>query len=115
MFGPAHALRARIVPTPCAASDAPAETAAPTSMMGLARRLDWAALLRRVFGDDVTRCPRCGDHLRVRAFLTDPTVTAGILTHLGLRSETPPIAPARAPPTRAPLREWPVRSERPLL
>ena len=50
----------------------------PTAMM-LARRLDWAALLRRVFGDDVTRCPRCGDHLHVLAFLTHPDVTARIL------------------------------------
>ena len=27
----------------------------------LARRLDWAALLDRVFGADVTTCSRCGD------------------------------------------------------
>ena len=66
--------------------------------MLLARRLDWASLLRRVFGEDVTRCPRCGDRLRVLAFLTHPDVTARILDHLGLASAVPPIAPARAPP-----------------
>lgn len=66
--------------------------------MMLARRLDWAALLRRVFGEDVTTCPRCGDALRVLAFITDPHVTAHILDHLGLTSEVVPIAPARAPP-----------------
>ena len=34
--------------------------------------------LRRVFGDDVTQCPRCGDALRVLAFITDLRVTANI-------------------------------------
>ena len=66
--------------------------------MILARRLDWAALLSRVFGDEVTRCPRCGDDLRVIAFITDPNVTAQILEHLGLRSDALPISSARAPP-----------------
>ena len=66
--------------------------------MRLARRLDWAALLRRVFGDQVTQCPRCGDALRVLAFITDPRVTADILEHLGLTSAAVPIAPARGPP-----------------
>jgi hypothetical protein len=63
-----------------------------------ARRLDWAALLRRVFGDEVTQCPHCGDALRVLAFITDLHVTAHILEHLGLTSDAVPIAPARAPP-----------------
>lgn len=69
----------------------------PTPMM-LARRLDWASLLRRVFGEDVTRCPRCGDRLRVLVFLTHHDLTATILDHLELVSAVPPIAPARAPP-----------------
>jgi hypothetical protein len=73
VFGPAHRWRARIVPDRTSDDDAPAcETSRP--MMRRAYRLDWAALLRRVFGDDVTRCPRCDDHLRVLAFLTDPTL-----------------------------------------
>ena len=69
--------------------------------MMLARRLDWAALLRRVFGELVTQCPRCGDHLRVLAFITDLQVTGHILEHLGLSSDRVPIAPARAPPDDA--------------
>ena len=66
-------------------------------MSVLARRLDWASLLERVFGQDVTECPRC-DRLRVTAFVTDPDVTANILDHLGLPISAPAIAPARAPP-----------------
>ena len=46
----------------------------------------------------VTQCPRCGDALRVIAFITDRHVTAHILEHLGLASDLVPIAPARAPP-----------------
>ena len=64
----------------------------------LARRLDWAALLRRVWGPDVTTCPQCGDRLRVLALLSHPEVTAPILAHLGIASAIPPLAPARAPP-----------------
>jgi hypothetical protein len=47
--------------------------------MTLAHRLDWASLLRRVYGDDVTTCPRCGDRLAVLAFITHPDVIAAIL------------------------------------
>lgn len=77
----AHGWRARIVPTPPTAAEVSAQSATTTTpppTMMLARRLDWAALLRRVFGDQVTQCPRCGDHLRVLAFITDPGVTAHI-------------------------------------
>ena len=93
----AHAWRARIVPAPPTAAK-PATTPTPPSTMMLARSLDWAALLRRVFGEQVTQCPRCGDQLRVLAFITDPRITAHILDHLGLTSDFVPIAPARAPP-----------------
>ena len=95
----AHRWRARIVPPPLADPTTPTSTTAlPIAATALARRLDWASLLRRVFGDDVTRCPRCSDPLRILAFVTQPDVTATILAHLGLTSVVPPIAPARAPP-----------------
>jgi hypothetical protein len=100
VWSSAHVWRSRVVPTPPTAAEL-ATTPTPPSTMMLARRLDWAALLRRVFGDQVTQCPRCGDHLRVLAFITDPGVTALILDHLGLTSDVVPIAPARAPPDDA--------------
>ena len=40
-----------------------------------------------VFGELVTQCPRCGDHLRVLAFITDLQVTGHILEHLELSSD----------------------------
>ena len=102
----AHNWRSRVVPSlPTAATAAtgqePATTTTPPTPMLLARRLDWAALLRRVFGDQVTQCPRCGDHLRVLAFITDPAVTGRILDHLGIASEQVVVAPARAGPDQA--------------
>ena len=45
-------------------------------------------------GDEITQCPRCGDALRVLAFITDPTVTAP--TRLARRARSPANpAPAR--------------------
>jgi hypothetical protein len=57
----------------------------------LARRLDWAALLARVFAIDVLRCSECGGRRRVLAFLTDPAVVAKVLVHLGLPTHPPPV------------------------
>jgi hypothetical protein len=94
VFASAHRLRDRVVPVPPHDASDPKP---PTAAL-LARRLDWAALLERVFGVDVTTCPRCGDSLAVLAFLTAPDVTARILDHLDLPAALPPIAPARAPP-----------------
>jgi len=102
VFASAHRLRARVVPTPVV-EDPSATT--PTANT-LARRLDWAALLRRVWGPDVTTCPQCGDRLRVIALLSHPEVTAPILAHLGIASAIPPLAPARAPPDQLDL-SWP--------
>jgi hypothetical protein len=74
-------------------------SALPSDHRRLSRtRLDWAALLTRVFGPDVTRCPRCPGRVRVIAFVTRPDLVLGILSHLGLPTEPPAIAPPRGPP-----------------
>jgi hypothetical protein len=62
------------------------------------RRLDWAALLRRVCDIDVLRCPQCDSRLAVVAAISDPPVVAKILRYLGLPTEGPSCATARAPP-----------------
>jgi len=48
-----------------------------------ASRLDWAALLKRVFEIEILRCARCGARMRVVAFITDRKASARILEHLG--------------------------------
>jgi hypothetical protein len=62
------------------------------------RRLHWAALLRRVFAIDVLRCARCQGRMTVLAAINDPGVAQKILRHLGLPTDGPRCAPARAPP-----------------
>jgi hypothetical protein len=62
------------------------------------RRLHWAALLRRVFAIDVLRCARCQGWMTVLAAINDPGVAQKILRHLGLPTDGPRCAPARAPP-----------------
>jgi len=42
-------------------------------------------------------CPRCAGPLTVLAYLTEAAVVDKILTHLGLPTRPPPIAPARSP------------------
>ncbi len=96
LLASAHRLRARVVPSSTPVTDP--GTINPPTAMTLARRLDWASLLRRVWGPDVTACPGSGDSLRVLAFITHPDVTTRILDHLGLVTVVPPFAPARAPP-----------------
>ena len=62
------------------------------------RYLDWASLLKRVFGD-VLICPRCGHRpMRVIAAIDDPPLVEHILTHLRLPTARPEISPARSPP-----------------
>ena len=61
-------------------------------------RLSWAALFARVFAKDVLTCPACAGRMRVIALVTDTSVAAAILTHLGLPTEVPKVAAARAPP-----------------
>jgi hypothetical protein len=61
-------------------------------------RLLWAALLARVFAIDVTKCPKCCGRLRLVAAITDAAAAKRYLDHVGLPSDVPALAPARAPP-----------------
>ena len=46
-------------------------------------------------------CPRCTGPMTELAAITEPEVVHAILVHLGLPTEAPAVAPARAPPLRA--------------
>ena len=115
VFAPTSRLRAKVVPRPeppppCSASSSytppppkpPASSPASTSSSPAVRssyRLDWAALLKRVFAVDVMVCSRCDGPMKVIAFLEESNVVQGILTHLGLHAEPLPAVNAQAPPT----------------
>lgn len=101
VFAPGAKLRRQVIPAPPELPP-PAPTASPDLTPGPARRksrLDWAALLRRVFAVDVLLCP-CGGQRQVLAFLTEVKVVAEILDPLQLPSKPLPWACAQGPPQR---------------
>jgi len=59
--------------------------------------LSWAALLARIFSVDACRC-KCGGRMKIVAAVTDPASVRRYLEGVGLPSEPPLIAPARASP-----------------
>ena len=62
------------------------------------RRIDWAALLKRVFALEILTCALCAGRMRVVSVIEEGPVSRKILGHLGLPSEPPVRAPARDPP-----------------
>ena len=51
-----------------------------------------------MFAHDLLVCTNCGGKRRVVAFLTERKPIKEILAHLGLPTEPPQVAAARAPP-----------------
>jgi len=60
-------------------------------------RRPWHELLKRVFDLDII-CARCGSKMHRISHIDDPETIERILGHLGLPTEPPQPAPARAPP-----------------
>ena len=58
----------------------------------------WALLLTRIYECLPLQCPRCGQTMRIIAFVMDPPVIERILRHVGEPTEPPAILPARSPP-----------------
>jgi hypothetical protein len=67
------------------------------ALFAWSRRLEWPVMMKRTFGFDVLRCPRCSRKMRVIATITEPPVVHQILEHLGVRASPLPRAPARDP------------------
>ena len=80
-------------PPPSSPAASPKSTSVPSTY-----RLDWAALLKRVFGVDILKCSRCLGQMRLIACIEEPDVAKKILEHLGLRAEPLPTLRAQAPP-----------------
>ena len=87
----------------------PAPRVAPTEAT---RR--WAGLLQQIFEVDPLACPTCRGAMRIVAFITQPSVTDQILTHLRTCAAHAAHADARSPPsTRAPASRGASRAPRP--
>ena len=118
VFAPTSRLRDKVVPPPASTVDGAAPPAEPqvsttspaspspaasstsskSTSVSSTYRLDWAALLLRVFGVDVLKCPRCQGKMRLIACIEEPDVAKKILEHLGLRAAALPTLRAQAPP-----------------
>jgi hypothetical protein len=95
-------------------ADSTACHADPPSALRRAAAHCWALLLVRIYECLPLLCPRCGEPMRLVAFIQEPAVIETILRHIGEPSEAPKVLPARAPPqgemefdTAAGLEEWP--------
>ena len=58
----------------------------------------WAMLLARIYECLPLTCEKCGQPMRLIAFILEPPVIEKILTHVGEPTEPPAVLPARAPP-----------------
>jgi hypothetical protein len=103
-------LPAAPIPAPSAVPAVPLAFDAPTpitikhwsrildgELFATSSRVEWAVLLRRTFGFDALRCPKCDTKMRVIATITEPLAVKKILSHLGMRTEPLPRARARDP------------------
>src|SRR5450432_1904943 len=79
----------------CTAAIAP-RYVAPAVVREPSTRIDWAALLKRVYDVDALARP-CGGRLKFIALILDEAPARAILESLRLPSEQPPIARARSP------------------
>lgn len=62
------------------------------------KRRQWAELMRRAFGYDLLSCPSCGGKMQLVACVMERNAIRKILIHLGLPSDPPAVAHARASP-----------------
>jgi hypothetical protein len=70
----------------------------PRSAAGRLAAHCWALLLARIFECLPLACPRCGEPMRIIAFIVDRSQVERILTHIGEPVEAPEVLPARGPP-----------------
>jgi hypothetical protein len=102
VLGPHYKYRKQIVPQkkeqPTGLAVAAANGLADKPQASIAKRISWARLLKRIFGIDVTTCPKCNGQIRIIAAIEEPKVIKKILDHMGLPSTAPRMHPARGPP-----------------
>jgi hypothetical protein len=84
-------------------SASPAETNPPSPLSNLRRAAArcWALLLVRIYECLPLRCPKCGEPMRIIAFVLDRPPIERILEHIGEPTQPPVVLPARSPPQLA--------------
>ena len=66
-----------------------------TNEVPILQRGTWAKFLARVFMIDVTKCSDCGGKVKVIAVIFERSITAKILSCVGIDPQSPPQAPAQ--------------------
>jgi len=89
VFAPAHRSRATIVPKPSIQNT----PAASPDQHKTTNRIDWAALLRRVFAIDILVCDRCSGPMKIIAVIPSSSIADKILDHLKLEVSQPATGP----------------------
>ena len=79
-------------------TNGPATDEEPKSGIRLVAARCWALLLARIYECLPLRCERCGQPMRIIAFVLDPSVIERVLGHIGEPTVPPVTAPARSPP-----------------
>ena len=93
-----YASRTRGIRRRAGTEEQPTVYAAPIPVPLREAHRRWAELLRRIFEVEPLECPRCGQTMRIVAFITQPRVIDRILTHL--RRTATEARRSRAPPRR---------------
>jgi len=88
---------------PTAPAPSPAEPDDPPPLATLRRAAArcWALLLVRIYECLPLRCPKCGEPMRIIAFVQDRPTIERILDHIGEPTQPPKVLPARSPPQLA--------------
>ncbi len=84
-------------------SASPPESDPPSPLSNLRRAAArcWALLLVRIYECLPLRCPKCGEPMRIIAFVLDQPTIERILAHIGEPTQPPAVLPARSPPQLA--------------
>ncbi|MBK7670270.1 MAG: transposase [bacterium] len=84
-------------------SASPPESDPPSPLSNLRRAAArcWALLLVRIYECLPLRCPKCGEPMRIIAFVLDEPTIERILAHIGEPTQPPAVLPARSPPQLA--------------
>jgi hypothetical protein len=98
VLAPASPWRSRVVPPSTPAETAAATQSPPKAPKRVGTYRPWAELLKRTFGIDVLRCPRCAGPMKLVAMVTDPKSAARYLRGIGELTSVPERSPGRGPP-----------------
>ena len=101
VLAPASPLRDAVVPQRPVPREVPRDANASQGAPDASPYIPWAELLKRVFAEDVLRCPRCGGRRHMISVIVDPEAVRKVLAAV-LRAEEKAQEKAEAGPRPPP-------------